>query len=312
VSPRRRAGTAGPADDTAAEAAEGALAPEETGDLAAGEEPEDAADAAAPANGAALAGAEATEAQPEAEPELDAPPLGTVLEGVLFAAAEPVPIARLTKLLIPWPRSAVTEALEALRERLEAERRGIRLVETANGYQLRSAAECSSWVKQFFAEKPPRLSGPLLETLAVIAYRQPATRGQIEAVRGVNCDAVLEALLARSLVRVVGRRESPGRPLEYGTTAEFLELFTLRSLDELPPLPDSEGFAELATLGEDLDVEAGAADASGETAEDLEPGRPGLAEGGGGADPTGADPGQWEGDPRAGDEGGSDPGPDHR
>jgi segregation and condensation protein B len=308
VSPRRGS-EPGPAEDSATVVAEDSAGPEETSGAAADEARADVADAGPPANGAAPADGES---EPAAEPELDAPPLGAVIEGVLFAAAEPVPIARLTKLLVPWPRSAVTEALDALRERLEAERRGIRLVETANGYQLRSAAECAPWVKQFFAEKPPRLSGPLLETLAVIAYRQPVTRGQIEAVRGVNCDAVLEALLARSLVRVVGRRESPGRPLEYGTTAEFLELFTLRSLDELPPLPESEGFAELAALGEDVDVDAGAADASGETAEDLEPGRPGVAEGGGGSDPTGADPGQWEGDPRAGDEGGSDPGPDHR
>ena len=189
--------------------------------------------------------------------------------------------------------------------------RGIRLVETANGFQLRSAAECATWVRQFFSEKPPRLSGPLLETLAVVAYRQPVTRGQIEAVRGVNCDAVIEALAARSLIAVTGRRETPGRPLEYGTTQEFLDLFTLRSLDELPPLPDTEAFAELATIDEeDLAADAEAND-RGETAEDPEPGGPGIAEGSGGPDPSGSDPGEREGDPRARDEGGSDPGPDH-
>ena len=118
----------------------------------------------------------------------EAPPLHTILESVLFAAAEPVPLARLVKLLGAWPRAAVSAALDELREALVRDARGIRLAETAGGVQLRSAAECAPWVRHFFTEKPPRLSRAVLETMAIVAYRQPATRGEVEAVRGVNCD----------------------------------------------------------------------------------------------------------------------------
>jgi len=244
----------------------------------------------------------------------DAPPLHTTLEAVLFAAAEPVPLARLVKLLGAWPRATVSAALDELRDTLEREGRGIRLAETAGGLQLRSAAECAPWVRHFFAEKPPRLSRAVLETLAIVAYRQPATRGEVEAVRGVNCDAVLGALLTRQLIQVVGRRQSPGRPVEYGTTAGFLELFSLRDLGELPELPEP---AALARLIEEAEVNAeqaeGAdADPDGENPEDLEPGGDRFAPGGGGPDPGGEGPAQREGDPGAGDEGGPDQGPHHR
>jgi segregation and condensation protein B len=254
----------------------------------------------------------------------DAPPLRTTLEAVLFAAAEPVPLTRLVRLLGAWPRAAVHEALDELRTALEAEGRGVRLAETAGGFQLRSAAECAPWVRRFFAEKPPRLSRAVLETLAIVAYRQPATRGEVEAVRGVNCDAVLGALLTRGLIQVVGRRQSPGRPVEYGTTASFLELFSLRDLSELPELPEP---AALARLIEEADAERtdgdegspgdeghddDGADAHGALAEDPEPGGGGVAQGGGGPDPGGQGPGERPGGGGAGDEGGPDPGPDHR
>lgn len=242
----------------------------------------------------------------------EAPPLFALLEAVLFAAAEPIPLARLARLLAPAPRAEVGEALRALGASLEEAGRGVRLVEAAGGFQLRSAAECAPWIRRFFAERPPRLSRALLETVAIIAYRQPATRGEIEAIRGVNCDAVLGGLVARGLVQVVGRRLSPGRPVEYGTTAEFLELFSLRDLSALPPLPDPAALANLIEAGES-ELEADGGDATlGEAAEDLEPGGEGLAPGGGGPDPGGTGPGEREGGAGAGDEGGSDPGPDQR
>lgn len=249
----------------------------------------------------------------EATPDVaDAPPLRTVLEAVLFAAAEPVPLTRLVRLLGAWPRAAVSDALDELRTALEQEQRGVRLIETAGGFQLRSALECAPWVRRFFAEKPPRLSRAVLETLAIVAYRQPATRGEVEAVRGVNCDAVLGALLTRGLIQVVGRRMSPGRPVEYGTTASFLELFSLKDLSELPELPEP---AALARLIEEADaagqVDDAGADADGETAEDPEPGGDRVAAGGGGPDPGGAGAPERPGGPRAGDEGGPDAGPDH-
>jgi segregation and condensation protein B len=244
----------------------------------------------------------------------DAPPLRTILEAVLFAAAEPVPLARLVKLLGAWPKATVSEALAGLDEALSSEGRGIRVVETAGGVQLRSASECAPWVRRFFAEKPPRLSRAVLETLAIVAYRQPATRGEVEAVRGVNCDAVLGALLTRGLIQVVGRRPSPGRPVEYGTTAAFLELFSLKDLAELPELPEPAALARLIEEAEANQEQAEGADANpdGANPEDLEPGGDRVAESGGGPDPGGAGPGEREGDPGAGDQGGPEQGPDHR
>ncbi len=245
---------------------------------------------------------EGVEAQGEAIE--GAPPLETILEAVLFASAEPIQTLRLVRLFHAWPRGAVSEALGALARRLAEDGRGLRLLESAGGWQLRSAPECAAWVRRFFTDKPPRLSRAMLETVAVIAYRQPVTRGEIEAVRGVNCDAVLNALLARSLVRVCGRRPTPGRPVEYGTTEEFLDLFSLRDLTELPPLPDPMALAELVEAAEESGEEAGDdGGEDGEAAEAAEPVGDRLAQGGGGPDPGGAGPGEREDGPGAGDEG---------
>lgn len=236
----------------------------------------------------------------------DAPPLRTVLEAVLFAAAEPVPLNRLVKLLGAWPRATVKEGIDELARSLVEDGRGIRLAETAGGVQLRSSVECAPWVRRFFAEKPPRLSRAVLETLAIVAYRQPATRGEVEAVRGVNCDAVLGALLTRNLIHVAGRRQSPGRPVEYGTTEAFLELFSLKDLSELPDLPEPEALARLiqeAEAQQEL-TEEDDANASGENPEDPEPGGGRVAESGGGPDPGGPGPGEREADLGARDEGG--------
>lgn len=193
----------------------------------------------------------------EAGEEEELPPLVSVLEAALFASAEPLPLNRLTRVLGAWSRKQVVAALAELGERQERETSGLRVVETAGGYQLRSSAEYAPWVRKFFVEKPPRLSRAVLETLAVVAYRQPATRGEVEAVRGVNCDAVLGTLTARGLIEVNGRRPSPGRPVEYGTTQGFLELFSLKNLDELPPLPEPAALAKLIDQAEEaLEAEA--------------------------------------------------------
>ena len=172
-------------------------------------------------------------------------PLASALEAILFAAAEPIPLQRLSRLFQGRGPGAVKEALSELRDSFQEGGRGIRLVEVSSGYQLRSAPEHGHWLRRFFAERPPRLSRALLETVAIIAYRQPVTRGEIEAIRGVNCDAILTALTTRELVKVLGRRDTPGRPVEYGTSSGFLELFTLKNLSELPPLPDAESLADL-------------------------------------------------------------------
>src|SRR6185295_9414607 len=128
------------------------------------------------------------------------------------------------------------QALDTLAASYEREGRGLRVVHVAGGYQLRSAPEHSRWVRRLLQERPPRLSRPMLETLAIVAYKQPCTRIEVEAVRGVDCDAVLATLSDRRLVRILGRKEAPGRPLLYGTTREFLEVFGLPDLTALPTL----------------------------------------------------------------------------
>ncbi len=227
--------------------AEVAATEEEAG--AASDEDDTAADDGASADaGSSATEAEAESAEGSAESdaeEEELPPLVPVLEASLFASAEAVPLTRLTRVLGAWSRKQVVAGLKELAERQEREGSGVRVVETAGGYQLRSVSDYAPWVRKFFTEKPPRLSRAVLETLAIVAYRQPATRGEVEAVRGVNCDAVLGALTARGLIQVIGRRQSPGRPVEYGTTQEFLELFSLKELADLPPLPDPSSLANL-------------------------------------------------------------------
>ena len=170
--------------------------------------------------------------------EEDVGRLAALLESLLFAAAAPVPIARLVEALEGPGRAEVLRALEWLAERYEREGRGLRLVQVAGGWQLRTPAEHGPWIRRLLRERPARLSRPMLETLAIVAYRQPCTRIEVEAVRGVDADAVLTTLLERRLVRIVGRKEAPGRPLLYSTTREFLEVFGLPDLGALPPLRD--------------------------------------------------------------------------
>src|SRR4029077_7736455 len=129
----------------------------------------------------------------------------------------------------------VAAALEELKIQYVEQQRAFQLVEKAEGLQLVTDPQYSQWVRQLFpAPKPTRLSVPALETLAIIAYRQPITRADVEAVRGVNIDGVLQTLMERGLVKIAGRAEIPGRPLLYETTQFFLDHFGLRNLDELP------------------------------------------------------------------------------
>jgi segregation and condensation protein B len=173
--------------------------------------------------------------------------LPALLESLLFAAGAPVPVARLVEALGGPSRAEVVRALEELARSYERDERGLRLVQVAGGYQLRTPAEHGPWVRRLLRERPPRLSRPMLETLAIVAYRQPCTRLDIEAVRGVDADAVLSTLLERRLIRIAGRKETPGRPLLYTTTRDFLEVFGLPDLGALPPLRDlGDGAALLA------------------------------------------------------------------
>ncbi|PYK05828.1 MAG: SMC-Scp complex subunit ScpB [Verrucomicrobia bacterium] len=173
--------------------------------------------------------------------------LSRVIEALLFSAQKPLSIREITTAIksaegddSPNEFARVREAeVAAATEQLKTEYveqgRAFQLIEKAEGWQLATDPKYAPWVRQLFpAPKPARLSAPALETLAIIAYRQPITRADVEAVRGVNIDGVLQTLMERGLVKIAGRAEIPGRPLLYETTQFFLDHFGLRDLDELP------------------------------------------------------------------------------
>ena len=166
-----------------------------------------------------------------------------VLEALLFAATEPMEPSRLATILRDGPEGGqgwpdvkdeeVREELTHLAERLAT--RGLILREVAGGFRIGTAPDLSGWVAKLKGVvRPPRLSPPALETMAVIAYRQPISRAEIEAVRGVDCSGTLDTLVERGVIRISGRSDAPGRPILYSTTPLFLEHFGLRDLEELP------------------------------------------------------------------------------
>lgn len=172
--------------------------------------------------------------------------LKNVVEAALLAAGRPLQIAEIAALFDEHARPAAAEVRAAL-EALGAEyaTRGIELKETAAGVRIQVRRELAGEISRLWPERPPRYSRALLETLALIAYRQPITRAEIEAVRGVAVNPnIIKTLLERNWVRVVGHRDVPGRPELLGTTRDFLDYFGLKSLDELPPL------AQLKAMGD--------------------------------------------------------------
>ncbi len=169
---------------------------------------------------------------------MDEERLKAIIESLLFAAGEPVSLNRLAAVLDSVPKDEIRNAVGALGAEYSQGGRGLTIEEVAGGYQLRTRKEFAPHIRKLLAGKPPRLSRSLLETVAIIAYRQPVTRPEIEEVRGVDCGGVLETLLERRLIRIAGRKEAPGRPMIYATTAEFLEVFGLKDLDSLPDLKE--------------------------------------------------------------------------
>ena len=175
--------------------------------------------------------------------------LARVIEALLFSAHKPLATKEIVDLLhsagteddfspndfVKVRPAEVAAAIEQLKIEYIQNEHGFQLVEKAEGWQLTSDPKYAQWVRGLFpAPKPARLSSPALETLAIIAYRQPITRADVEAVRGVTIDSVLQTLMERGLVKISGRAEIPGRPLLYETTEFFLDHFGLRNLDELP------------------------------------------------------------------------------
>jgi len=164
--------------------------------------------------------------------------LMAVLEGLLFVASEPVALQHLAE-VVGSSIQDVDAGLAKLAAAFEAGARGVRLQRKNDSVQITSAPAVSPFIERFLGlDLSTRLSPAAMEALAVIAYRQPLTRGEVEAIRGVNCDGVLRTLISRGLVEPVGRLEQAGRPFLYGTTFQFLEYFGLPGLEALPPLPE--------------------------------------------------------------------------
>lgn len=166
------------------------------------------------------------------------PTLAEIVEAVLLAADRPLTAEQLQQLFDPLEQPSLAQLHEALAQvGAAAEGRGHELKEVASGWRMQIRARFAPWVSRLTQEKPPRYSRALLETLALILYRQPITRAEIEAVRGVTVSSsIMKTLLEQGWIAVIGHRELPGRPAIYATTRELLDHFNLRSLDELPPL----------------------------------------------------------------------------
>lgn len=215
----------------------------------------------------ALAGPASASQDPQTQFQL-------ILEALLFATDEPLNIVRL-KSILPGRVDArkIKAAVENINERLKEENHPFEVIEVAGGYQFRTRQYYHTWLRQLFKDRiARRLSQSALETLAVIAYKQPVTRAEIEAIRGVLADGAMKTLLERRLIKIEGRSEKPGRPLLYGTTKDFLRHFGLSHLEDLPKLEEFEELAktqaqeEAGTMVEDQSATTGESIATDDSA----------------------------------------------
>ena len=184
---------------------------------------------------------------------MDSLPLKQIIEGAILAAEAPLSIDQLMRLFEgdEPERVDVRDALQEIEQ--ECEGRGFELKQVASGYRFQVRSSYGEWVSRLWKEKPPRYSRALLETLALIAYKQPITRGDVEEIRGVAVSTnIIRTLLEREWVRIVGHRDVPGHPALYATTKNFLDYFNLRNLDELPSLAEIK---DLTQANEELDME---------------------------------------------------------
>jgi segregation and condensation protein B len=259
--PELEAGSGEPGDPVEAEA-----------DADADPEADADADPEADADPDLQAGAEGGEASEEGSggdgpDELIGDRLVNVIESMLFASEKPLTVQRIKQLTKLKDGDAIKAALDELVEQYAG--RGIVLHDVAGGYQFRTQPRNSAWVQQLVAGRPVRLTRAQLETLAIVAYRQPITKPEIDEIRGVDAGGTLHLLLDRQLVRVLGKKEEPGRPLLYGTTRDFLEFFNLSDLRELPTLREYHELSEDSRrlveekLGADAAAAADAGDGDG-------------------------------------------------
>ncbi len=166
--------------------------------------------------------------------------LTAIIEALIFASEKPLKVKYIEQVMsvIDLGELTIPGLLETLKAGYASEESGIELVEVAEGWQFRTKPQFAEWIKRLNTVRPSKLSAPAMETLAIVAYRQPITRAEIDYVRGVDSGGVIKTLLDKRLIKIIGKKELPGRPLVYGTTQEFLEVFSLKDISALPNLQD--------------------------------------------------------------------------
>jgi segregation and condensation protein B len=186
-----------------------------------------------------------------------------VLEGLFFVSEFPVKLETLVEILPELSKEAILEGILRIKTEYEEDSKGMELVEVAGGYQFRTKPKWAEWVQRLKKAKAVKLSRSALETLAIVAYRQPVIRPAIEEIRGVDSGWVLRTLLEKGLIKITGRKEMPGRPIVYGTTKAFLELFSLNTLSDLPtpkeiqppPMPEEISKEEIPKVEDKVEVQ---------------------------------------------------------
>jgi len=186
-----------------------------------------------------------------------------VLEGLFFVSEFPVKLETLVEILPELGKEAILEGILRIKTEYEEDSKGMELVEVAGGYQFRTKPKWAEWVQRLKKAKAVKLSHSALETLAIVAYRQPVIRPAIEEIRGVDSGWVLRTLLEKGLIKITGRKEMPGRPIVYGTTKAFLELFSLNTLSDLPtpkeiqppPMPEEISKEEIPKVEDKVEVQ---------------------------------------------------------
>jgi segregation and condensation protein B len=192
--------------------------------------------------------------------------LKSAIESLLFIAGNPVSLDRLKDIFEEAAKEQIEAQIDALKQEYEARGSGIMLAEVAGGYQLATRPENAAWIRKFRSVKvSSKLSKPALETLAIVAYKQPITRSEVEAIRGVNIGGIMRNLMERRLVKIVGKKDVPGKPMMYGTSLEFLQYFGLKDLSALPTLKEFQELEAGEEVMEEMIVEGEDAAAPDET-----------------------------------------------
>ncbi len=171
---------------------------------------------------------------------MDSSALRSAVESLIFSSEFPLKIEMIKEILEEPDKGKIQRVLDELSQEYQDPIHGFELAQVADGYQFRTKPGCVEWIRKLRKNRAPRLSRSSMEVLAIVAYKQPLMRAEVEAIRGVDSASVLKTLLERRLIRILGRRDVPGRPIVYGTTREFLQVFGLRNLSDLPTLREIE------------------------------------------------------------------------